>query len=412
MLIILPCLINIHYNVIHHKYPNNMKIYLGFVIIAISGFLLSSKLLPSSLDSHVSNYTIKQFIVGQHPGSVEVADFNHDGKPDMAVANEKDNNVSILLGDGKGGFTEAKGSPFPCGNFPNDIAIADLNKDGNLDLALANHEAKYVTVLLGNGHGQFLVAPNSPFHVPVKPHTHGIATGDFNGDGNLDLVTDSWGTDQIVILYGDGKGNFKVPGTFLSVGKHPYQRIRVADLNNDHEPDIVTTNLDGNNSTILFSDGSGHFSQPMASSLASGDAPFGLAIGDVNGDGKPDLAIINSPSISTGKTGKDGLTILLGNGTGEFSMMKGSPFNAGQGPTRVAIGDLNNDGIADIAVTNYNSKNITLFYMNRTGVASSENIPVSSHADGIAIHDLNGDGKNDIVVSNSEGNSIIILFRK
>ena len=387
-----------------------MKIYLCIIIIAFSGFLLSSTSRPKGLNSQLSNYTIRQFIVGQHPGSVEVADFNHDGKPDIAIANEKDNNVSILLGDGKGNFTEAKGSPFPCGNFPNDIAIADLNKDGDLDLAFANHEAKYVTVLLGNGHGQFFAAPNSPFHVPVKPHTHGIAIGDFNGDGNLDLVTDSWGTDQLVILYGDGKGNFKV-GTFFSVGKHPYQRIRVADLNKDHKPDIVTTNLDGNNCTILLSHGRGHFTQPAGSPFAAGNVPFGVAIGDINADGNLDLAVINSPSVSE-KTGTDGLTILLGNGTGEFSTMKGSPFKTGQGPTRVAIGDLNNDGIADIAVTNYNSKNITLFYMSKNGIASSENIPLSSHADVIAIHDLNGDGKNDIVVSNSEGNSILVLFRK
>ena len=388
-----------------------MKNYLWLPLSALSGLAILCWSRSAKHDA-LSGYVSRQFVVGQHPGSVEVADLNQDGKPDLAVANETDNNVTILLGDGKGGFTAAKGSPFACGNFPNDIVIADLNNDGHPDLAFANHEAKYVTALLGNGQGQFTPAPGSPFLVPVKPHTHGIATGDFNGDGNQDLVTDSWGTDEIVLLYGDGKGSFKVPGQFLTVGKHPYQRVRVADLNGDHKPAIVTTNLDDNSSTILLGDGKGHFSQPAGSPFPAGNAPFGVAISDINGDGRPDLAIINSPSISTGKTGKDGLTILLGDGAGKFSMMKGSPFPTGLGPTRVAIGDLDNNRHPDIAVTNYNSRNITLFYMSGSGVDSIRAIPVSDHADGLAIHDLNSDGKNDIVVSNSEGNSIIVLFRK
>jgi len=388
-----------------------MKACFLYLKLALACFLNAAcSQLPSY--GQLQHFIPREIIVGQHPGSVEVADLDHDGKPDLAVANEKDNNVTILLGDGKGNFKEAKGSPFPCGNFPNDIAIADYNKDGNFDLAFANHEMKYVTVLLGDGHGAFRPAPNSPFHLDVKPHTHGISTGDLNGDSCLDLVTDSWGTDQLVVLYGDGKGDFKLPGQFLTVGRHPYQRIRMADLDHNGHPDIVTTNLDGDNCTVLLSDGQGNFSPPAGSPFSAGIAPFGLAIGDLNTDGYPDLAIINSPTITSDRKGKDGLTILLGNGKGSFSMMKGSPFTTGQGPSRVAIGDLNGDGIPDIAVTNYNSKNITLFYMSRMGVASSENLPLSSHADGMAIHDLDGDGKNDLTVSNSEGNSILVLLHK
>jgi len=388
-----------------------MKTYPLYLQLALA-CLFSAACSQAPSHAPLQNYLVREITVGQHPGSVEVGDLDRDGYPDLAVANGKDNSVSILLGDGKGNFKEAKGSPFPCGNFPNDLAIADYNKDGNLDLAFANHEMKYLTVLLGDGHGAFHAAPNSPFHLDVKPHTHGVATGDFNGDGNLDLVTDSWQTDQVVILYGDGKGDFKLPGEFLTVGPHPYQRIRVADLDQDGHPDIVTTNLDGDNSTILLGNGKGNFSRPPGSPVASGNTPFGLAIGDLNGDSYPDLAIINSPTISSDKKGRDGLTILLGDGKGGFSRMKGAPFPTGLGPTRVAIGDLDGDGMPDIAVTNYNSHNITLFYMNKQGLVSSEEIPVSNHADGIAIHDLNGDGMNDLVLSNGEGNSIMVLLHK
>src|ERR1051325_9299458 len=91
-----------------------------------------------------------RYSVGKSPGSVESADFNGDGRPDLVVANEQSNDVSILLNDGKGGFAPATGSPFLAGHMPNDIAIADFNGDGKLDLALANHEEKHLTVLLGD----------------------------------------------------------------------------------------------------------------------------------------------------------------------------------------------------------------------------------------------------------------------
>jgi hypothetical protein len=354
------------------------------------------------------NFEVITIPVGKGGGSVEVADFNKDSLPDIAVANLEDSSITILLNNGKRRFTPATGSPFYAEYFPNDINIADFNKDGNLDLAIANHDRKHLTVLLGNGKGQFYAATHSPFFVNVKPHTHGVMSADFNGDGNLDIATDSWGVDSIVILYGDGNGNFLNP-TFYATGKHPYQRLRTADLNNDHKPDIVTTNLDGNTVTVLLGDGKGNFNTRF---FDAGNTPFGVAIGDINGDGNLDLAVINSPSISGGKSGKDGLTILLGDGTGNFSMLKGSPFDTGLGPTRVAIGDLNGDGINDIVVTNYKSQNISVYYMGKSGLLSSTTMQLTNHSDGIAIHDMDGDGKNDIIVSSSADNNISILFSK
>ena len=352
------------------------------------------------------------FPVGTAPGSVEIADLNGDGKPDIIVANEQSNDLTILLGDGKGGFTQAKGSPFIAGHAPNDIAIGDFNRDGKLDLAFANHEEKHLTVLLGNGQGGFTLAPNSPFAVEVNPHTHGVATGDLNGDGNLDLVTESWGNDQVAVLFGDGKGAFNTSGTFIDVGKMPYQRVRVGDINGDGKSDIITTNLEGDNVTILLGDSKGGFKQATGSPFPCGDSPFNFAIGDVNNDGRPDLAIVNSPSSAT-RSGKDGLTILLGNGTGGFKTMTGSTFATGKIPNRVAIGDVNGDGISDIAVSSIDGDNITLFMMSKSSsVASSSTIAVGSKPKGLAIRDLNGDGKADIVVTNNGDNTATVMLSK
>jgi hypothetical protein len=368
---------------------------------------------PSSGITSPTATSNSRFPVGTAPGVVESADVNGDRKPDIIVANEQSNNVTILLGDGKGGFTEAKASPFPAGHAPNDIAVGDFNRDGKRDLAFANHEEKYLTVLLGDGQGGFTLAPKSPFAADVKPHTHGVATGDLNGDGNLDLVTDSWGTDQVEVLFGDGKGSFTTPGSFFAVGKHPYQRVRVANLNDDGIADIITTNLEGDNVTVLLSDGKGSYEPSAGSPFPCGNSPFNFAIGDVNGDGKPDLVIVNSPSSTSDRRGKDGLTILLGDDAGGFKMMAGSPFATGKVPNLAAIGDVNGDGVNDIAVSSLDGNNITLFLMSSKGtVASISTIAISGHPKGLAIRDLNGDDKADIVVANNSDNTVTVMLSK
>jgi hypothetical protein len=349
--------------------------------------------------------------VGRGAGSVESADFNHDSFPDLAVAIPEDSAVAILLNDGKGHFTAASGSPFFANRFPNDIGIADFNKDGNLDLGIANTEVSELTVMLGNGHGQFQQCPKSPFGVHSRPHTHGIAIGDFNGDGFLDLATDDWGENKVVVLFGDATMNFGGETSYL-VGNRPYQRLRAADLNADGKADIVTTNLEGNNATVLLGQGDGKFREAEGSPFDCGSAPFGVAIGDVNGDGYADLAIVNSPTITSESKGRDGLWILLGDGTGKFRTMKGSPFATGKSPSRLAIGDLNGDKINDIAVTNYNDRSISIFYMGKTGVEKIKTVRVGSRPDGICIGDFNKDGKNDIAVSNFDDGTITVLFVK
>jgi FG-GAP-like repeat/FG-GAP repeat len=381
--------------------------------IVISATLNIGCGVPSPGVTSIAATSNSRFPVGIAPGSVEIADVNGDGKPDIIVANEQSNDVTILLGDGKGGFTQGKGSPFAAGRAPNDIADSDFNRDGKLDLAFANHEEKYLTVLLSDGQGGFTPATDSPFAVEVKPHTHGVAAGDLNGDGNLDLVTDSWQTDQVEILFGDGKGSFKTPGSFFAVGKHPYQRVRVADVNGDGKTDIITTNLEGDNVTILLGDGRGGFKPSAGLPFPCGDSPFNFAVGDVNGDRKLDLVIVNSPSSTSDRHGKDGLTVLLGDGAGGFKMMVGSPFTTGKIPNFAALGDVNGDGVADIAVSSPDGNSITLFLMGAQGtVTSSSTTAVSGHPKGLAIRDLNGDGKADIVVTNNGDNTVTVMLSK
>ena len=353
----------------------------------------------------------RQFPVGNGPGVVVTADVNRDGNADLVVANEKGGTISVLLGDGRGGFSEAAGSPFAAGPDPNDLAIADFNRDGFPDVAVANHEVEQLTILLGNGRGAFTPARHSPLQVAVKPHPHGVATGDFDGDGSQDLVTDSWAEDRLEILFNDGKGDFRTPGIYVSVGKHPYQRIRTADVNRDGNADIVSPDLEGNDVTVLLGNGKGGFLQPAGSPFPCGDSPFNVAIGDVNGDGLADMAIVNSPSSTSDRSGRDGLTVLLGDGHGRFQRLANSPFTTKPFPNMVAIGDIDGDHVGDVVVSNPENDRITVFLMGRNGVLRSrKDIVVRGHPKGLVVHDFDGDGKGDIVVSNNARNTITVVF--
>lgn len=349
---------------------------------------------------------MQSYRVGTSPGSVAIGDFNGDGKPDIAVANEESHDVSVLLQVGARRFAAAPGSPFPAGNSPNDLAIADLDGDGQLDLAFANHETHYLTVLRGDGKGGFRPLTGSPVPVTVRPHPHGVAAGDFDGDGNQDLVTDSWADDELAVLFGSGQGRFRVPAIRVGVGDHPYQRIRVADVNGDARADIISPNLEGGDVTVLLGDGKGGFR--AGATAGAGDSPFNVAIGDVNADRKLDLAIVNAPT-SAGRTGRDGVTILIGDGRGGFRMAPGSPFETGRSPNMAAIGDIDGDGYATIVVSSPETDKIVLLKMSPAGAVSRRTRDVRDRPKGLAVYDLDGDGKAEIVVTLNGQNRVAVL---
>jgi len=221
-----------------HKLSSQLRFlfYITGCVLVISCINSNSKVTNAIANGDFIKKILK---TKNHPGSVESADFNKDGFPDIVSANPNDSSLSIFLNDGKANFTEATGSPFFSNRYPNDVAITDVNNDGNSDLCVANTEASFLSVFEGNGKGQFQQVKNSPFPVHSKPHTHGIAAADFNGDGNVDLATDDWGENKIVVVFGDGKGHFSNQA-FFNVGNRPYQRLRSADVNKDGKPDLIS----------------------------------------------------------------------------------------------------------------------------------------------------------------------------
>jgi hypothetical protein len=205
------------------------------------------------------------FMAGASPQSVAVGDFNGDGIPDLVTANSSDNTVTVLLGDGTGGFTAANGSPYAVGSEPLSVAAGDFDGDGNQDLVIANYGDRNLTVLLGDGAGGFTPAAHSPVAVGSNPRS--VAVADFNGDGNPDLVT-ATAANAAVVLLGNGWGEFAVAGV-APVGFFP-QSVAVADVNGDGKPDIVTANSGSNSVSVLLGNGSGGFSAASGSPIAVG----------------------------------------------------------------------------------------------------------------------------------------------
>jgi hypothetical protein len=341
--------------------------------------------------------------VGHRPGPLAIADVNHDAKPDIIVANIEDETVTVLLGDGEGKFTPAPGSPFACGQNPNDIAVGDMNGDGNPDLIIADTQTPYITMLLGNGQGGFAPSPHSPFATASRPHVHGVAVGGFMGDGKLSVVTDSWGDGKIILLQGDGHGNLLTAGKSFDADIHSDQGVRAADFNGDGKLDVVMTNQRDGAVGLMLGDGKGGFTKAPHSPFPAVQVAFAFTAGDVNGDGIPDVAVMPYDRDLTDSR-QLGVAILLGDGKAGFTKMRGSPFSLEgcAGPARVAIGDVNGDGLGDVVVTCAQNARMMVFEGSRNGRFNRATIPMKTGWSGVAIGDLRGDGRQEIVVSNGE----------
>jgi hypothetical protein len=222
---------------------------------------------------------------GSYPVFVAVGDFNGDGIEDLAIANETSNNITVLLGNGSGGFTPAVGSPIAVGTGPTSVAVGDFNGDGNQDLAIVSTEGNSVTILLGNGVGEFTAAAGSPYSVPFP---QSLAVGDFNGDGFQDLAIAN-GYNNVTVLLGNGSGGFASSLGRFTTDLSPVS-IAVADFNGDGIADIVTANEAGNDATVLLGGKTStnsalstspltvNFGQPVSLTLTVSDAGPAFAV--------------------------------------------------------------------------------------------------------------------------------------
>jgi Domain of unknown function (DUF4347)/FG-GAP-like repeat/FG-GAP repeat len=270
------------------------------------------------------------------PLSITTGDFNGDGKTDLVMGNGYGDNVSVVLGDGNGGFGTA--TNFAAGTriidvggvLTTQVVTGDFNSDGKIDLVTANYGNKNVSVVLGNGNGGF----GQPTSFIVEFNPLAVTTGDFNSDGKTDLVTANYGNKNVSVLLGSGNGGFGIATNF-AVGSGPAS-VATGDFNGDGKTDLVTANAGDKNVSVLLGSGNGGFG--IATNFAVGLYPASVATGDFNGDGKTDLVTAN--------VGDKNVSVLLGSGNGGFGAA--TNFAVGFIPGNILLGDFNGDGNTDL----------------------------------------------------------------
>lgn len=349
----------------------------------------------------------RRFATGLRPRMVVVADFNRDGAKDLAVANLDSANVTILLGDGKGAFGD--GTNVAVGGIARALVTADFNGDNRADLAVTNLNQSRVAVLLGVGNGTFSEAVFYSVREGDSAGTaepRSIAVADLNKDGALDLVTGNAARDRVAVLLGDGDGAFGAAKEFAAAN-FPLG-VKLVDLNKDGKLDIVLVNgvdADGQGTqqtALRFIPGKGDGTFDVANDVGfvTGAGPVGLTVADFNSDGNLDVATCHNSL--------DNLQVYAGRGDGRFNA--GGLVAAGDAPNAVGVADFNDDGEPDFYTTN-DSGRLTI-RLHRTGLLyeSAISVTVGSRPIEATMVDLNGDGHLDIVVPNRDTNDVSVVL--
>jgi Ca2+-binding RTX toxin-like protein len=341
--------------------------------------------------------TFKRAITTNLPvqaNSLAVGDFNRDGKLDLVFTNNSNNTVEVLRGNGDGTF-QSNPLILPVGAGPTSVAVGDFQHDGKLELAVTNGNSNTVSVLLGNGDGTFQAARN----IAVGTVPTSVVAVDL-GNGQVDLVVANLSSNNVSVLLGNGDGTFR-SGQTIAVANA--SNAMVGDFNGDGKPDVMIEELPpgdaiATSEVVLFGNGDGTL-HPGATQLL-GSSLFGLAVADFSGDGKQDIAVLNP----LGPLGGNLLEVFSGNGDGTFATPPDN-FPTGGDPFGVAAGDFNGDGRPDLAVANAIGGNVGVL-LNTSATAVGVTAMFSAVDGRLTI--LGDAQDNTIVVSRDAAGNILV----
>ena len=352
--------------------------------------------------------------------------------PDLVVVNPATRTITALLGDGHGGYTLAPGTPVSTGGSGPSAIVASGEGyfRGNLpgtgpggmnagSVVVANSGTNTLSLLFGNGAGGFSLSPQSPFASGGVDPTALAALAGTPAPGAsaavppfLAVANSGSASVSVLTARADGTGYAGVvPGSPFATGLHSISAMVAGDFNGDGKPDLALVDGSGASSAnvaILLGDGHGSLSPAPGSPFSSGgSSPDAIAVDDFNDDGTEDVVVANHASNT--------VSVLIGRGNGSFALAPGSPFaSGGSGPTGVAPWDFNGDGRADLAVINGGSNNVDVYAGDGTGrLTAQPGFPVPTGGtgpDAIVAGDLNGDLLGDLAIANRQSHSVSVLL--
>jgi len=353
-----------------------------------------------------SSFPITNYPTGNGPDFVTTTDLNADNFPDLVVANFTDNTLSILLGNGDGTFQNPISPPPPTGKGPVSIATGTFNakNNTNVGLAVANETDSTLSILLGNGDGTFTQASGSP--IKTGNHPVSVVTAVLSTGGQSDLIVANQNDNTISVFLGNGDGTFQ-PAVNLPTGKAP-TGLAVADFNNDGNLDLAVTNQNDNTVWIFLGNGNGTFARPV--SYATGQAPVYVAAADFNGDGFLDIAVADNGAATATNTGDD-VSVLLNKADGTGTFNTATSFPAGTGPTSIAVADYNVDGFPDMAVTAQTDNAVALLLGLGDGTFSPFfELPLGTNPLSSVTDVFTSSGQPDLAVANEGSNTVSVII--
>lgn len=320
-----------------------------------------------------------------------------DVEDDLVAVNRNANSISVFTADpsGNGSFNTTPITTTNVGATPNAAVTGDFNEDGKLDLAVAlASSGNNVAVLLGNGNATF----QAPLAVAAGGAPQSLVALDYDNDGNLDLAVAN--TVGVRLLKGDGLGGF-ASGALLTTLSTPVF-VAAADFNNDGALDLAVTHINAASVSVFTANGSGGFNAKQ--DFAIGTGSFNLAVGDFNLDGNKDIAAANSVASAAGA-----VSVLLGNGNGTFGAK--TDFAAGASPVGVATGDLDGDGNPDLITTNGNAGQLVILPGNGAGsFGAGVTVALTGTSTRILVADVNHDGRFDLIATVPAANQAAVLI--